>query len=241
MLVSVRFLGVVLACLALNLKLAVAGEAANGITLDFKHGKSLTEEEIKVVSELAHDTGIWEIESVSTAPMSPSSDYMISVQEKPVEEGAFFKYRVLSIGSEKFFSLPRQQNSREWSKSHGGAMRDGFWTLSRREVKYYSSNSNGEEIRVAVAEGVAHEDVSLIISAIKNGRIEYSHDQLRKELSKYDWKLPGYVSLATAQVIPEFAPANFVLHCSNGGNTILFFILVKGDVLVINGYLPLIS
>jgi len=224
--------GVLLAYLVLGIEYSIAEENSADFAVDFKHEKTLSEEEINTVAELAYLAGIGEISLIKTVHMPPSRNYMILVREKPTDDGPYLKYRELSVGSEKFFFKDHQSQPRELSESRGGATIGGFWELGIRTVKFVSEEIDGEAVEVRVGEGVDYNDLMFILDSISNDQIEfYSHEVSRHSI----WatrQLPSYIGLSE-KGHPELEMMDYKLHYGQSGSTYYYYVYLEENRVVV--------
>ena len=232
-------LGVVLVCLMMDIEYSIAEETLHDFAVDFSHEKTLADEELNSVAELAYLAGIGEISLIRTVHMPPSSNYMILVREKSTDNGPYLRYRVLSVGSEKFFYKDSQSRSRELAKSRGGVIIDGFWEVGIRSVNYFPIDFKGENVEIRVNEGVERDDLIRIVSALRNNWVEFPFDEFPLNDTHGVWSnvargLPNSIGLSPK--IEELGQPDYVLYYGDSGTSYSFYVFLEGNDLVILAY-----
>lgn len=224
-----------MAYLMLGIEFAIAEETLAGFAVDFSHEKTLSEDEIKTVAELAHLAGIEEISLIKTIDIPLSAAYMILVREKTIADGPYFKYRQLSVGNEKSFSEGRQAKSRERSESMGGATIGGFWELDIRTYKFLLEEIDGEEVEVGVGEGVGYNDLMFILNSISKDQVKYYPGGVNSGNVRPIRQLPSYVGLDQT-VIPGLGTTEYVLiYRSGSSSTFSYYVYLEEDSVVVVG------
>jgi len=202
-----------------------------GIEVDFQHGKTLTEDEMATVVDLARQYGFDEISLIRTAPMPPSSNYLIIVREAAVANAEnFYRYRELWVGSEKFFSDGYRQKQLERAQKKGAHIVDGFWGMYVHSIKFIPVRDEGKEYEIRVGEEVRYSELVRIIDAIRQGRIELSERMLEED-RRPNWKWPTHISLS----YNNFHGATHVLHYGSSGSALSYYIQRRKEVLVVVG------
>lgn len=229
-------LGVALACLMVDTKLSFAQENLHDFTVDFSSGASLSDEELESIVELVFVEGVDEISSIRTVHRTEGrtmsrpqeNEHMVIVREKPIDNGPYPSYRVLSVMG---LSLLTEKNQAWYSKATYNNQRDGFWIQSIHEVTYFPTEFNGKNVEINVDERISRDDLERVVNALKNDRIEPIVEYATFTWSSTDRGLP--VVIQSGKYSKDFGRTGFQLVYGDSFSSDIYLVVLEQDKLVI--------
>jgi hypothetical protein len=161
-------------------------ELKDGIERSYVSNASLSDEDVKIVIELAKKCGILKVAKISTHYRHPSSMRNIKVEGVPVENGREISRSVLSI-TRKSWSFPNAKPGKT------DIVSGEFWARKPYVRRQVILKVGGNSYRCNSVNGMSYEEAESIIGMFIAGKYTAGPEVRKRGLEQVDWTKPTHL------------------------------------------------
>jgi len=160
-------------------------ELKNGIERSYVSNASLSDEDVKIVLELAKKSGISKVAKISTHYMLPTSMRSIKVEGLPVENGREISRSVLSV-TRKSWTFPDAKPGKT------DIVSGEFWARKPYFRKQVILKVGGNSFLCNSINGMSYEEAESIIGMFIAGKYTAGPEVRKRGLEQVDWTKPTH-------------------------------------------------
>ena len=161
-------------------------ELKDGIERSYVSNASLSDEDVRIVLELAKKSGISKVAKISTQYMLPSSMRSIKVEGVPVENGREISRSVLSV-TRKSWSFPDSKPGKT------DIVSGEFWARKPYVRRQVILKVGGNSYRCNSVNGMSYEEAEFIIGMFIAGKYTAGPEVRKRGLEQVDWTKPTHL------------------------------------------------
>lgn len=160
-------------------------ELKDGIERSYVSNASLSDEDVKIVLELAKKSGISKVAKISTHYMLPTSMRSIKVEGVPVENGREISRSVLSV-TRKSWSFPDAKPGKT------DIVSGEFWARKPYVRKQVILKVGGNNFLCNSINGMSYEEAESIFDMFLAGKYTAGPEVRKRGLEQVDWTKPTH-------------------------------------------------